>query len=373
MIQKMNHQPSATMSASSRAFLDELLRTPSPTGDEHRLQRLIRERTCDVSQTCGTDMLGNLILGIHTDRSPRIMLAGHCDQLGFIVKYINPSGYLYLDSLGGNDYGAVMAEHVTIHTRGGPVNGVIGRKPIHMQSNKEMTEIPPLTRMWVDIGARDEEEARSHVRLGDYVTLRLGVSDLLNGRIAAPGLDNKAGLFVCLETLRRCAREDLGCALYVASTVQEEIGSRGAETAAYAIDPRVAIAVDVVNATDDPAPDTPQQEVTCKLGGGAALASGPGTNPVVGRMLREAAERAGVPHQPAPSGRPASNDSKPMQLSRGGVAVGSVGIPQRNMHTQAEVCELSDLENCISLLVEFVRSVDHETDFRPLPVVNQSH
>jgi endoglucanase len=260
----------------------------------------------------------------------------------------------------------MLATPVVVHSRGGPVAGVIGRKAIHLQSNKEMNEIPPLNKIWVDIGARSKDEALRHVNLGDYVTVKLCVTELLNGRIAAPGLDNKAGLFVCLEALRRCAEEDLGVALYVVSTVQEEIGSRGAETAAFNIRPEVGIAVDVVNATDDPAPDNPQQQVQCKIGGGPAISSGPGTNPVVGHLLCQAAERLGMARQPAPSGKTAGNDSRPIQVAHGGIATASVGIPQRNMHTQVEVCSLHDIEDCVRLLVEFLRSIRDETDFRPL-------
>jgi endoglucanase len=354
------------LNPAARRLLDELLLMPSPTGSEQRIQRLIRDRMSDVAQSIEPDLHGNLILGVHTDKRRRVMLAGHCDQLGFVIKYISPSGYLYLDALGGVDYGVLPGEHVTIHTRGGPVRGVFGRKPIHLQSSSEMNQVPPSNQMWVDIGATNEDEARQHVRLGDYLTVDLKITELLNNRIVAPGLDNKAGLLVCLETLRRVANEDLNVAVYVVSTVQEEIGSRGAETAAFALNPEVGIAVDVVNATDDPGPSSPQQQVQCKIGGGPALASGPGTNPIVHRLLSEAIEQIGISQQPAPSGKAGGNDSKPIQVSRGGIAAGSVGIPQRNMHTQAEMCSLDDIEDCIQLLVQFLKSIDDQTDFRPI-------
>src|SRR3954466_9751504 len=153
------------ISRRSREFLHELLLTPSPSGNEQQIQRLIRDRMQEVVQSCESDALGNLILGINTDKSKRVLLAGHCDQIAFIVKYISPGGYLYLDSVGGNDYGALISAHVTIHGREGPINGVVGRKPIYLQSNKEMSEVPPLTRIWVDIGASDQKEAEERVRL----------------------------------------------------------------------------------------------------------------------------------------------------------------------------------------------------------------
>jgi putative aminopeptidase FrvX len=358
-------RPVGQMNQESAQLLQDLLMTPSPTGSEQRIQARIADRMRGVAERIETDLLGNLILGLNTSHPRRLMLAGHCDQLGFLVKYINKSGYLYLDPAGGHDYGVLLGEQLVIHTSHGPVLGIVGRKPIHLQSNKEMSQIPVMSRIWVDIGAKSREEAEKHVRLGDYVTVQLGVTPLLNGRISAPGLDNKAGLFVCLETLRRCANDKLNVALYVVSTVQEEIGSRGAQTASAAIKPEVGIAVDVVNATDDPSLDSPQQQVPCHLGGGPALSIGPGTNPRVGRMLVESADRLGIAHQPAPSGKVAGNDSQSIQTVGHGIATASVGIPQRNMHTQVEVCDMSDIESSIQLLVEFVRSLNETVDFRP--------
>jgi endoglucanase len=184
--------------------------------------------------------------------------------------------------------------------------------------------------------------------------------------IAAPGLDNKAGLFVCLEALRQCA--DAGCesGFYVVSTVQEEIGSRGASTATSKLSPDVGIAVDVIPSTDDPGYDMPvQQYVPCKLNAGPTISTGPNTNPVVGRMLVDAAARCGVQYQPDPSGNTAANDSRVMQIADSGVAVASVGIPQRNMHTQVEIVSLQDIDHSVKLIVEFVKAVKDDTDFRP--------
>src|SRR4051812_28571688 len=168
------------------ALLEELLMTPSPSGNEQQIQRLIRQRMEDVVEHCESDALGNLILGINIDKKNRVLLAGHCDQIGFIVKYISPGGDLYLDSVGGNDYAAAVAAHVTVYGKHGPIDGVFGRKPIHMQSNKEMNEVPTLSRMWIDIGAKDEKEAEEHVQLGDYVTFQLKTRPLMNHRVAAP-------------------------------------------------------------------------------------------------------------------------------------------------------------------------------------------
>ncbi len=166
--------------------------------------------------------------------------------------------------------------------------------------------------------------------------------------------------------MRQCAQSGCRTGLYVVSTVQEEIGARGAATATNKLSPDVGIAVDVVPATDDPGYDLPpQQYVPCKLRGGPTISTGPNTNKVVEKMLVDAAARLHLPYQPDPSGKTAANDARAIQVSDSGVAAASVGIPQRNMHTQVEIVSLADLSNAVRLLVEFIQSVDEQTDFRP--------
>lgn len=358
--------PRTLMSPAGRKFLEELLLTPSPTGNERTIQRLIRERFAGVAQSIETDLHGNLLLGVHTDKPRRVMLAGHCDQLGFLVKYISPAGYLTLDAIGGVDNGTLLGERITIYGRHGPIAGVVGRKPIHFQLTKEMSEVPSPNNIWVDIGASDAEDACEHVRIGDYATVQLGVTELMHDRIASPALDNKAGLWVCLETMRRCADEDLNVAVYAVSTVQEEIGARGADTAAYELHPEIGIAVDTYQATDDPSGTAPQQQTPIQLNGGPAIVTGPNVNPRVGHMLYASARRLGLRHQVCPVARATGDCANAIQIARGAIATASVGIPQRNMHTQAEVCALDDLENTVRLLVDFLKSIGPDTDFRPI-------
>lgn len=354
------------MSPEGRRFLDELLLTPSPTGNERGIQRLIRDRMADVADTVDSDLHGNLMLGVHTDKKRRVMLAGHCDQLGFLVKYISPGGYITLDSLGGNDYGVLLGERIIIYGREGPITGIVGRKPIHFQTGQELSTIPTLNNIWVDIGAHSFEEAQRHVRGGDYATLQLRIADLLGDRIAAPGLDNKAGLWVCLEVIRRLAKEEINVAVYAVSTVQEEIGTRGAQTATYELKPEIGIAVDTYQATDDPSGLAPQQHTPIRINAGPAIVTGPNVNPMLGHMLFESARRQNLLHQVVPIARGTGDCANIMQVSRGATAVASVGIPQRNMHTQVEVCSLDDIECCARLLVDVIKSIDDTTDFRPI-------
>jgi len=353
-------------SADPKQFLHELLMTPSPTGDERRVQRIVRNRMKRYADSIETDLHGNVIVGINTKASRRVMLAGHCDQIALMVRHISNEGYVYVAALGGIDVGVLHGTRVTIHGEKGPIEGVIGRKPIHAQSTEERERLKnDIEKIWIDIGAKNKRDAEKLVKIGDAATFRLEITELANGLISSPGLDDKVGLYVAMEVLRICSSKKLGVALYSVSTVQEEVGLRGAATSAYQINPEVGIAIDVTHATDNPGNEN-TKATPCKLGGGPTITSGPNTNPVVEQMLKAAAKRAKVPFQPAPSSRPLGNDANTIQLARGGVAAASIGIPNRYMHSQAEICSYKDLEAAIKLLVEFVSSITPKTDFRPM-------
>jgi endoglucanase len=351
------------MDDAAKAFLFELLATPSPTGDEARVQRLLHRRLAPYADRVEVDAHGNLYLWRNPAAERRVMLAAHCDQIGFLVTEIVPNGYLHVEPLGGLDEGVVPGGRVTIHAKGGPVAGVFGRKAIHLQTPQERGQAPGLRSIWIDIGAKDHDDAARCVALGDYATYELNAVELRNGRVAAPGLDDKAGLWVMAEAFRRLRDDRLDFALVAVSTVQEEVGLRGAGAAALHVRPEVGVAIDVTHATDDPG--VKPGMVPCVLGGGPAIPSGPSTNPVVGRMLVEAARRHDIPYQPTPFASLAGNDSKELQVAGGPAAAVGIGIPNRNMHTQVEVCQLDDLEHTARLLVEFLRSLRADTDFRP--------
>src|SRR3954447_3162350 len=153
------------MEPASHEFLFELLRTPSPTGREQPVQRLIHDRFKGVAHSIEPDVHGNLILALNPRAKRKVMLAGHCDQIGFLVKYISPDGYIYLDTIGGTDYGVILGEHLVIHTRSGAIEGVVGRKPLHLQKGAEVQQIPAGTKIWLDVGARDAAQVRERVNV----------------------------------------------------------------------------------------------------------------------------------------------------------------------------------------------------------------
>ena len=353
------------MNPESKQFLYDLLNSPSPSGFEQPIQRVVRKRMKKFASSIETDLHGNVIVALNPSAKRRIMLAGHCDQIGFMVKHITDKGFIYVGSVGGIDVGVVPGSHVTIHNEKGAVAGIVGRKPIHLQSADERSKnTADIDQIWIDIGAKNKKEVEKRVSIGDPVTYKLGVTELGADLVSSPGLDDKVGLFIAMETLRLCAGAKLPVGLFAVSTVQEEVGLRGARTAAYSVDPEVGIAIDVTHASDNPGYDN-AKAIPCKVGSGPAIERGPNINPVVASMLLATAKKLKIPFQLAASAGLLGNDANSIQVSRAGVAAASIGVPNRYMHSQVEVCSLTDLENCAKLLAGFVKSVTPKSDFRP--------
>jgi endoglucanase len=218
--------------------------------------------------------------------------------------------------------------------------------------------------MWLDIGAKNKEEAAEMVKIGDPVTLELGYQEMRNGFANSPGMDDKTGLWVAMEAARRAQKRGLNVAVFAVATVQEEIGLRGAATSAYGVNPHVGIAIDVTHATDCPTIDK-TQEGDVRLGGGPVIYRGPNMNPVVVDCLRDAAEYGEIPYQLAASGRGTGTDANAIQLARGGVAAGLVSIPNRYMHSAVEMISLNDIDAAADLLATFVHKLEADADFIP--------
>lgn len=353
------------MNLESKSFLYDLLNTASATGFEQNIQKVVKKRMSKFAESIEIDYHGNLMVAINTKAKVKVMLAGHCDQIGMMVKYISDDGFIYVTALGGIDTVVLPGAQVSVHTKSGTIHGVVGRKPVHLlkaeERNKGLSDIKDA---WIDVGAKNKKELEKKVSIGDSVTFRLGVTELNNDLVVSPGFDNKAGLFVAMEALRLCSESKISVALYSVSTVQEEIGLRGAQTAAYGINPDVGIAIDVTHASDNPGRED-EKTSPKKLAAGPTISRGPNINPVVEKMLVDAAKSAKIPYQLSPASVPLGNDANAIQLTRAGVATGAIGIPNRYMHTQVEVCSLQDLENAAKLLAKFVSKITDKTDFRP--------
>jgi len=348
----------------SYEFLKEILETPSPSGFEQPLQRHVRKRMAPFADAIETDVHGNVAVTLNPKGAPAIMLAGHCDQIGMMVKYIDDNGYLFFVPVGGIDPSVVPGSRVVVHSRHGPIDGVIGRKPIHVLKPEERGAKVELRETWVDVGAKSRKEVEHVIAVGDPITFHLSVTPLGTDRVTAPAFDNKCGVFVVMEALRLCARKKMPCALHAVSTVQEEIGLRGARTSSYDIDPQVGIAVDVTHATDYP--DIDKRTIgDIKLGAGPTIVTGPNVNPRLEQLLVKTAKAKRIPFQleAAPGGTP--TDANVMQVSRSGVATALIGIPNRYMHTQVEIVSLTDLTNAAKLIAETVSSISKRTSFIP--------
>jgi len=352
------------LEAQPRSFLNRLLTTPGISGDEQRVQEVVRQYAADFCETADFDLHGNLILGINPQSDFKVMLAGHADQIGMLVSHIDENGFLAVQTVGGWDPQQLIGQQVQIWTQHAAVPGVISRKPIHLLDESERNTVVKIQDMWIDIGAGSELETRSLVRIGDPVTLRMGYQELLQQTLTAVALDDRVGVWVVVEALRRAKQWGAAVAVYAVSTVAEEIGLRGATTSAERLRPQVGIAVDVTHATDCPTIDKRQQG-DIKLGRGAVIFRGPNMNPVVVERLIQQAEQAELPHQLAALGRAAPNDSNAIQVSGQGVATGLVAIPNRYMHSAVEVCHLGDLEAAAELLAHFCVSLRPDDTFVP--------
>jgi endoglucanase len=352
------------MQDSSLAFLKSLLTTPSPSGFERPVQDVVRAWAKNYADEVRTDRHGNVIAVLHPEGQPRVMLAGHCDQIALMVQHIDDHGFLYVQPMGGWDVQVLLGQDLTVWTRSGPVAGVIARKAPHLLTNDERNKVPQFTDLWIDIGAKDRKDAEEVVTPGDPVTIALGYRDLRNGLVSAPGLDDKVGVWTVMETLRLLHGKPLQASVYFVSTVQEELGLRGATTSAYGIHPTIGIAVDVCHASDTPGNEK-KQLGDVKLGNGPVVFRGPNINPRVLERLEEAARAREIAVQLRGAPRATGTDANAIQLSRDGVAAGLIGIPNRYMHSPVEVVSLEDLERASRLLAEFCLGVTSQVDWTP--------
>ena len=352
------------MQEASLTFLKQLLETPSPSGYERPIQDVVRAWAAPLADEVRTDRHGNVIAVVHPGGHPRIMLAGHCDQIALMVQYIDDGGFLFVQPIGGWDMQILLGQRLTVWAAGGPLPAVVSRKAPHLLTGEERGKVPQFTDIWVDIGAKDRKDAEALVTPGDPVTFELGAQEMRNSLITAPGLDDKVGVWTVMETLRLLHGRPLQAAVYCVSTVQEEIGLRGATTSAYGIHPTVGLAVDVCHASDTPGNDKKQLGDT-KLSSGPVLFRGPNINPHVLAGLRAAADKHEIGVQVRGAPRATGTDANAIQLSRDGVAAGLIGIPNRYMHSPVEVVSLDDLDRAARLLAEFCASVTAQIDWTP--------
>ncbi len=354
------------MRSESLDFLKQLIAAPSPSGYEEPAAEVYRSYTESFADEVRTDIHGSVWAILNPKAETRIMLAGHMDEIGFIVHYIDDKGLLYFQGVGGHDPAIPLGNRVWVHGKE-KVVGVIGRKPIHLLEPSDREKAPKLHELWIDIGASSREEAEKVVSLGDPVTYQYEFQELLGDRAVARGFDNRVGSFCVAEALRHLKEDgglDANVGVYAVATVQEEIGLRGARTSAFGIDPITGLAIDVNFAIDHPGVSK-ERYGQLDLGKGPSVSRGANINPVTFKLLMKAAEEAEIPVQVSPEPGGTGTDANAMQVSRGGMATGLVGIPLRYMHTPCEVLSLTDTAQCAQLMAGYCRQVTPETDFTP--------
>ncbi len=347
-------------------FLTSLIAAASPSGYEGPTARIWRDHAARFADRVDVDIAGNVIAILNPDAEMKIMLSAHLDEIGFIIHHIGDDGLLYFSPIGGHDSTTLLGQRVWIHGAE-RVPGVIGRKAIHLLDKDETAEKPKMTDMWIDIGATSRKQAESVVRLGDVATFQYELQTLMDDRATARAFDNKAGLYIIAEALRMLREDgglDSGVGVYAVASVQEEIGSRGAQIAAQSIGARAGLAVDMGQATDYPDVDVRQYGVL-DIGKGPGIDRGANTNPAVFQILMQAAAENGIPHQVHVTPGTSPTDARVMQISGRGMATGLLSVPLRYMHTPCEMLDLRDLEHTARLAAAFCRQVRPDTDFCP--------
>ncbi|NJK81208.1 MAG: M42 family metallopeptidase [Blastochloris sp.] len=343
------------------AFLNRLLDSPGPSGDEQAAARIWREEARTFADDVSSDVSGNSY-AVLNGGATRILLAGHIDEIGIMVSYIDEDGYLYFQPIGGWDTQVLVGQRVRLLGTQGFVIGVIGKKPIHLITGDDRNAATKIESLWIDIGATNRSEAEERVQIGCSGVLDVPLHAFPNGRIVSRSLDNRIGAFTVLEALRLLAQDRPSVSVAAVATTHEEISLGGARIAAYNYHPYAAIVVDVTYATDHPESNK-RQDGDVRLGGGPVLSRGSANHPLVYARLVETARRLAIPFSVQITPRSTGTDADAMYYMRNGVATGVVSIPNRYMHSPNEMIAFSDVEHAARLIAEFVKSVQSTREF----------
>jgi len=353
------------MQKSSLEFLRTLVNTPSPVGHETRGQRVWLDYVKQYADETFSDAYGNCVAVLNKGGGPRVMLAGHADEIAMVVNYINDNGYIYVRRQGGVDAAITKAQRVVIHTRNGAVKGVVGNVAPHLTKHEGEHKVPKIHEIFIDIGVGSRKEAEQIVRIGDPITLA-GEFDVLRGDlVVARAFDNRIGTFAVAEALRLVAESKvkLHCEVCAVSNVQEEVGLLGARQIAYSLHPEIALVVDVTHATDYPTVNKTHHGDT-RIGKGPTVTHGGCNHPEVVKRLEEVAARKKIPLQHEAMSASSGTDTDVIFWTRGGIASALISLPNRYMHSPVEVVSLRDLEMIPQLMAAFVQSIKRGEKFK---------
>ncbi len=353
------------MREASLNFLRTLVNTPSPVGHETRGQRVWLDYAGQFADETFSDAYGNCVAVLNKGGGPRLMLAAHADEIAMAVNYIDDNGFIYVREMGGIDAAITKAQRVVIHTRSGPVKGVVGNVAPHLMKLEGEPKPPKIHDLFIDIGVSSRKEAEKLVRVGDPITLT-DEFDILRGDLAvARAFDNRIGTFAVAETLRllKESKVKLQAEVCAVSNVQEEVGLLGARQIAYSLKPDVALVVDVTHATDYPTVSKAQHG-DIKIGKGPAITHGGCNHPEVVARLEEVAAKKKIPLQHEAMSATSGTDTDVIFWTRGGIASALISLPNRYMHSPVEVVSLKDLEMIPELMAAFAQSLKKGEEFK---------
>ncbi len=356
------------MRPASLAFLKTLLDTPGPSAFEAAPARVWRTEAEQFADEVRADVTGNSFATLNAAGGPRLMLAGHIDEIGVMVTHIDDDGYLSFDSIGGWVPQVFVGQRVLVLGRQGVVTGVVGKKAIHLMDKADREKVSKVEDLWLDIGAASRAEAAARVRVGDPGVLASGVLEFPNGRLVSRSIDNRIGAFVVLEAIRHLAESGARpeAAVTAVATTREEIAAAGggARPGAVSLEADVALVVDVSHATDYPGIDK-RKRGDHRLGGGPIVARGASVNERVFDLLIESAEAEQIPYTIEAASRDTHTDAEAIFNAHRGVATGLVSVPNRYMHSPNEMVAVEDLERTARLLAAFARRLTPDVDFVP--------
>ncbi|MCK4979285.1 MAG: M20/M25/M40 family metallo-hydrolase [Candidatus Delongbacteria bacterium] len=350
------------MNKSSKKFLYELLNTPSPSGMEKEIQLKWMDHTKKYADKVESDIMGNAIAILNPKAKFKVLLAGHCDEIGFIINSIDDNGFLMFTSVGGINHKIALGMQVEVFGHGGTIVGVIGVNAEHHGGIKEKFAFEDL---YIDCGAKNKKEMSKIVQIGDFAVYKTGIVELRNGRISCKGLDDKTGSFIVAEVIRKLSQKKLNVGVYAVSTVSEEVGLHGAYSAGAGIEPDIAIACDVTFATDYPGVNTSKYG-QYDLEGGPILAKGSPISIKINGFLEKAAKKLKMKLQYELTPERTGTDADRIKYTGKGIPVALLSLPIRYMHSPVETCSIKEIDKEIDLLVEMILQLTGKENMKPL-------
>lgn len=346
-------------------FLKKLVNTPSPVGHEVRGQRVWLDYAKQFAEETFSDAYGNCVAVLNKGGSPRLMMAAHADEIALGVSFITEEGFIYVRKMGGVNPAITKAQRITIHTRNGPVKGVVGNVAPHLTKDDKEAKVPKIHDLFIDIGVSSRKEAQELVQIGNPITLVDEFDVLREDLVIARAFDNRIGTFAVAEALRllKESKTKLQAEICAVSNVQEEVGLLGARQIAYSLKPDVALVVDVTHATDYPTVNK-QEHGDIKIGSGPALTHGGCNHPEVVSRLESIAKSKKIPLQHEAMSSTSGTDTDAIFWTRGGIASALISLPNRYMHSPVELVSLTDLEKIPELLAAFAASLKKGEEFK---------